>query len=321
MAGAPTHRPQLGVALIVLMSACFATTDSTIKHLGATVPVLALLWSRWMFQAVAMGGVLAAKWRNPLAPGVNLFRTRHPRFQFARAMLLLSNATLSFFGLQVLPLAEFTALAMLAPILSTLLASLVLRERVTAARWALVALGFLGVLVIVRPGQGALGWAVLLPLGSASTYAVFQIVTSRLAALEDPLTTHFYTGLCAAVVLTLILVASPVDVVPTLSRAPAHHLVLIAMVGLLATLGQACMLFAVSMAPISTLMPFSYLQIAFAAAIGTLLFHHAPEPGAVLGMVIIALGGAGSVWLNSRDARRRHVPDSVLTADPRGDGS
>lgn len=316
-----THRPQFGVALIVLMSACFATTDSTVKHLGASVPVLVLLWSRWMFQALAMGGVLAAKWHWPGAGGINLFRTRHPRFQFARAMLLLSNASLSFFGLQWLPLAEFTALAMLAPILSTLLASLVLRERVRAARWALVVLGFAGVLVIVRPGHGSLGWAVLLPLGSASTYAVFQVVTSRLAALEDPLTTHFYTGLSAALVLTLIVAASPVDIAPALSQAPLGAWALIAMIGLLGTLGQLCMLFAVTMAPISTLMPFAYVQIAFAAVIGTLVFHHAPEPAAVLGMVIIALGGAGSVWLNSRDARARHVADSVLTADPRGDGS
>jgi drug/metabolite transporter (DMT)-like permease len=291
------RRPGTGIAYIVLTAGCFATTDATVKHLGAALPVLVLLWSRYVFQTTAMAVMQATRrgWRD-------MFRSGHPRLQALRAALLLGNATCVFIGLQHLPLAEFTALAMLAPMASTLLASLVLRERVTPARWAMVVLGFIGMLMIVRPGNGDLGWAASFPLAGALFFAAFQIVTNRLSAVDDMVTTNFFSGLGALLLLCVALALMPLDVMPSLSHASASQWLLIGMVGALATLGQMCMVLAIRSAPLSTLTPFSYAQIAFAALISWLLFRHAPDVWAAAGMALIGVGGAATVWLNARGA-------------------
>jgi drug/metabolite transporter (DMT)-like permease len=298
-------RPGTGIAYIVLTAGCFATTDATVKHLGAALPVLVLLWSRYAFQTTAMALMQATRrgWRG-------MFRSGHPRLQALRAALLLANATCSFVGLQYLPLAEFTALAMLAPMASTLLASLVLRERVTPARWAMVLLGFLGMLVIVRPGSGSIGWAVALPLAGALFFAAFQIVTNRLAEVDDMVTTNLFSGLGALLLLCVALALLPVDVMPTLSHASTSQWLQIGMIGAIATLGQMCMVLAIRSAPLSTLTPFGYVQIAFAATISWLLFRHAPDLWTAAGMGLIAFGGAATVWLNKRETAHREAATS-----------
>ncbi len=289
-------RSGIGIAYIVLTAGCFATSDATVKHLGAAVPVLVLLWSRYVFQTTAMALVQATRrgWRDMLRSG-------HPWLQSLRATLLLANATCSFVGLQYLPLAEFTALAMLAPMASTLLAALVLRERVTPARWAMVMLGFAGMLLVVRPGHGALGVAVVYPLAGALFFAGFQIVTRRLSAVDDMVTTNLFSGLGALLVLCVVLALLPVDVVPALGHASPGEWLLIGVVGAIATLGQMCMVLAIRCAPLSTLTPFSYVQIAFAAAISWLLFRHALDAWAAAGMGLIAFAGVATVWLNSSE--------------------
>jgi drug/metabolite transporter (DMT)-like permease len=291
-----TAKPGVGIAYMVLTAGCFATSDASIKHLGAALPVLVLLWSRYVFQTAAMAVMQSTRRR-----WHDMLRSGHPRLQALRAALLLANATCSFVGLQYLPLAEFTALAMLAPMVSTLLASLVLRESIGRGRWAMVLLGFAGMLVIVRPGSGDLGWGVVFPLAGALFFAGFQIVTNRLASVDDMVTTNLWSGLGALLVLCIALVSTPaVDVVPALSHASAREWLLIAALGAVATLGQVCMVAAIRHAPLSTLTPFSYAQVAFAAVISWALFRHAPDHWATVGMGMIATAGAGTVWLNGR---------------------
>ena len=307
-------RTGTGIAFIVLTAGCFATSDATVKHLGAAFPVLVLLWARYVFQTALMLALQFARrgWRD-------LLRSGRPSLQLFRATLLISNATCSFVGLQKLPLAECTALAMLAPVASTLLASVVLRERVTAARWAMVFLGFVGMLVIVRPGSGQLGWAVAFPLAGALFFAAFQIVTNRLSAVDDMITTNLWSGLVALVMLCVALAVLPVDLLPSLSTASTGQWLLIGVLGLAATAGQMSMVAAIRAAPISVLTPFGYVQIGFAAIIGWAIFSHAPDLWAVVGMGLIAAAGVFTVWLNARDnaaARRLAEATAVDIAVP-----
>jgi drug/metabolite transporter (DMT)-like permease len=290
-------RPGTGIAFIVLTAICFATSDATAKHLGAALPVLVLLWSRYVFQTTVMGLMQATRrgWRD-------LLRSSHPKLQLLRATLLVTNTSCSFIGLQHLPLAEFTALAMLAPMASTLLAALLLREKVSPARWAMVLLGFIGMLTIVRPGSGALGWAAALPLTAALLFAGFQIVTNKLSASDDMVTTNLCSGLGAMLMTGVALLVLPIDVVPVLSNASSTEWFFIAVLGAIATLGQLCMVKAIRSAPLSTLTPFAYAQIAFAAVIGWALFNRTPDGWAATGMALIAIGGVTTVWLNARQA-------------------
>jgi len=207
------QRPLAGVALILLTTLCFAALDTSAKLLGTVVPVLVMLWARYTVQAVAMGAWFAGTRR------LGLLRSAHPRFQLVRGLLLLGVSAMSYLGLRDMPVAEFTAVVMLTPVIVTVLAALVYAEHVSPLRWALVAGGFAGALVILRPGSGLFGWVALFPALGALGYAAFQLLTRRLAGLEHPLTTHFHTGLIGSLACLLGPAAGPAPAQPALAPA------------------------------------------------------------------------------------------------------
>lgn len=312
MSRAETPHPGLGIALVLVMTACFATMDSTVKYLGAFLPVLVILWSRYSVQAATMGVWLLRSRRRCGGAG---FRSAHPRFQIARGALLLASSLFSFFALQHLPIAEFTAINMLAPVAVTLMAGWFLHERVSPLRWLLVAGGLVGALIMIRPGSGLFGWAVLLPLAGMLSYACFQVLTSKLAGLENPFTTHFYTGLTGSLSLSAMLLASPVDLAPALQGALPSQLGLLLLIGTLGTTGHLMLVLAFRLAPTATLMPFLYAQLGMAVIVGWLVFHQAPDGWGWVGIAVIAVCGAASAWLNVREATAAHQPISALSAD------
>ena len=309
----PRQRPLLGIALILTMAACFAVLDTSAKRIGMVLPVVVLVWSRYAIQALAMLAWL-------LRPGHRtLLRPAHPRFQLVRGLLLVIVSALGFAGLKYMPVAEFTAVVMLTPVLVTVLAVPVLKEPMTPLRWALVAGGFAGALIIVRPGSGLFGWAALIPALAALCYAAFQLLTRRMAGLEHPLTTHFYTGVVGTLASALALAVLPVQLWPELSQAGPTIWSLLLLVGVLGTVGHLLLILALGMAPVSLLMPFTYSQIVFAMAAGWIGFSHVPDGWALVGMVVIAACGAAAVWLNARETARSRVPDSPVAADTIGD--
>ncbi|HEY9238771.1 MAG TPA: DMT family transporter [Burkholderiaceae bacterium] len=300
------QRPGLGIGLVLLMGACFAVSDTLIKYLGGWLPVLVLLWSRYAFQAGAMAVWLARRGRRG-------FATAHPKFQWMRGALLLVTSGMSFFGLQLMPVAEFTALGMLTPVVVTMLAAWVLHEPVSRMRWALVCGGFVGALIVIRPGSGVFGWAAIFPLLMALCYGCFQVLTSRLASLESPYTTHFYTGFSGAVLVTPLLLFQAEDHFAAVQAAPPLQLLLMLGIGAFATAGHLCLIFAFGHAPMATLMPFVYTQIAFALAVSYLVFRHVPDGWAWIGMAVITACGAVSAWLNATGSRQK--PASIVAAD------
>ncbi len=297
-------RPGLGIALVVLMGLLFAGMDTAIRFLGGALPVLLLITTRYLVQATAMGVWLAADPRRG-------FATAHPRFQALRGVLLLVTSAFSFWGLQVVPVAEFTAINMLTPVLVTLLAAVVLKEDVSPLRWALVGCAFAGALIVIRPGSGVLGWGVLYPLGGALTYACFQLLTRRLAGVESPYTTHFWTGFTGAAILVPMLLLSPVDWRGALAQAGWGTLGLLLLIGALGTGGHLMLVVAFGLAPPSTLMPFVYVQIASAALLGWLAFRQWPDAWGWAGMAVIAACGAASAWLNVRRSPASFVDSAV----------
>lgn len=284
-----------GITLILLTACMFAGSDATVKHLGATLPVLVLMWTRYMFQT----GTLAV-WHYVRGRTLKV-KSRVPGLQLIRGFLLLANSAASFYGVQHVPLAECTALVLLAPVATRVLGAFVLKERVSPGRWAMVFLGVAGMLTVVRPGSAsALGWGALLPICSALCYAVFQLVTRRIAAADDLVVTNFISALIVTLSLGVILWIAPLDIAPTLAKATASQWGLLFVLGALATAGHVSMASAVRAAPLTVLMPFAYAQIAFAAVIGWLAFGHAPDAWSIAGICLIGLGGIGTVWLNGR---------------------
>jgi drug/metabolite transporter (DMT)-like permease len=308
VAAEPRGHPLLGIGLIVGMGLAFAGLDTSVRWLGAVLPVLLLLFWRYATQALVMAVWLSLDRRRRWRPA-------HPRFQALRGSLLLATSMLSFYGLQVMPVAEFTAINMLTPVLVTLLAAWLLKEAVSPARWALVALALAGALVVIRPGSGLFGWAVVFPLACACTYASFQLLTSRLASLEDPLTTHFWTGCTGTLILLPLLLASGIDVPQALGAASARQWAVLIALGLFGTCGHLMLILALGLAPASTLMPFVYTQIVSATLAGWLVFDRLPDRWGWLGMLLIGVSGAASAWLNVRQAQRRQRGPSAVEAD------
>ena len=285
-----------GIALVVGAGACFSVLDTTTKFISAAVPLLMALWLRYAFQAVATTvTVLPVR-------GMSAWRTLHPKFQVLRGVLLLASSLFAFASLKYMPVGEFTAIVMIAPLAITVLAATVLKEKVSPMRWALVAGGFAGTLVIIRPGGEAFQWASLLPLGLVGTNAWFQVLTSKLARTEDPVTMHLYTGWVGTLIAT---VALPF----VWTTLPAWWLwALLCLMGVMATVGHFMLILAYQRAPAATLTPYLYSQIAFAMLGGWIVFSHVPDGWSMVGIVMIAICGAGGAWLTVRESRMALEP-------------
>ncbi|MDP9990095.1 drug/metabolite transporter (DMT)-like permease [Variovorax boronicumulans] len=286
-----SERILAGIGLVIVAVACFATLDTATKASTAGVPILMGVWFRYAFQAVATTAVLL-----PLH-GTALLRTQHPRYQLLRGALLLVSSTLAFLSLRYMPLAEFTSIVLIAPLVITLLAATTLKEYVSPLRWALVAGGFIGTLVILRPGGEAFSWAILLPIGLVLTNAWFQVLTSKLAQTENPLTMHFYTGWVGALIASLAL--------PFVWTAlPSWEWwALLCLMGFMGTVGHFILILAYQRAPASTLTPYLYAQIAFAMLGGWLVFSQVPDRYSLIGISMIAVCGAAGAWLTVRERR------------------
>ncbi len=293
------HHALAGIALVIAAVACFSVLDTTTKYISAWVPLLMALWFRYAFQAIATTLVIL-----PLR-GTRVLRTRHLPFQCLRGVLLLASSLFAFASLKHMPVGEFTAIVMISPLAITVLAATVLKEKVSLLRWLLVAGGFLGTLVIIRPGGAAFNWASLLPLGLVATNAWFQVLTSKLARTEDPVTMHLYTGWVGTLIASLAL--------PFVwTRLDASWLWLaLCLMGVMATVGHFMLILAYQRAPAATLTPYLYAQIAFAMVGGWLVFQHVPDGWSMIGMVMIAVCGAAGAWLTVRERRIAAEPGAA----------
>ncbi|WP_194711020.1 DMT family transporter [Noviherbaspirillum soli] len=282
------------VMMIVASTFLFSSMDAATKYLGSFMSVVMVLWCRYTIQAGIMA-VVVGKIR-----GVSGFRTMHPRFQILRGVLLASISVLAFFSMRKMPLAEFTAIIMLSPVLITACAGWLLNERIGKLRWALVTSGFLGTIIVIRPGSGLFGWVVIIPLFAMFISSGYSLITSKLAVLENPYTTQFYSGITGSLLLLPFLMLERKELLDFFTQANAAHGGVLVLIGVLGTLGHLLLIMAFSRAGTSSLMPFTYAQIGFAGLMSWLFFDHAPDFWGWVGMLMIAMSGAATAWLNMR---------------------
>jgi len=286
----PADRPSLGIALMLAALFLFTAMDSAIKLSVQSLPVFQVLWARFLFHMIAVSAALAAMGRR-LPP-----RTGAPRLQAVRS-LSLAAANLFFTAALVhVPLAECVAIGFVSPLIVTLLAARMLKERVGWQRWSGILAGFAGVVVIIRPGAGVTHPAALLVLATAVVFAVYSVLTRRLAGIDDAFTTIFHTGVAATLVTTLIVPF--VWVWPT-----ARDWGRLAGLGLLGGVGHFLLILAYQRAQASVLAPFAYTQIIWATAAGFVFFGELPDAVAVAGACVIVAGGLFVLWAETRGGR------------------
>ena len=284
-----------GVLMVMTSVVFFSVGDLLAKYLTRFYPIPLIVWARFACHLLLVVILLGPR------HGRALVRTKRPLMQFMRGVLLLFGSLFFIGALKYMPLAEATAIAYLAPLLVTLMSVLFLKEKVEPARWVAVICGFIGVLIIIRPGSGVFTWAALLPIGNALSFATYQILTRRLAGLESPYTSIFYVGLVGTALMSVV--------VPGVWTPPQtlQHVAVFGAIGLLGVLGHLILIKAYDHAPASRLAPFSYSQLIWVAAIGFFAFGDFPDVWSLFGIAVLVASG---VYIASHQRRQARLDDS-----------
>ena len=263
---------------------CFALLDCGAKWLVQTLPVLQVVWLRFLFHAVFSTALLAPKF------GSGILRTRRPKLQLLRAGFLPLMTGLNFWALQYLQLAETGAIQFSVPIIIALFAAPLLGERMDAARWTAISIGFAGVLIIVRPGTQGFHPALLLAIANAVLYALFNLLTRQLAAHDSPEATQFFSSFGATLAITPFALAT--------WQAPPGALqwLILCLIGLAGGLGHYLLALAHRYAPASVLGPFLYQQIIWMVLLGYLVFGDVPDAAVLAGGAVVIASGGYLLW-------------------------
>jgi drug/metabolite transporter (DMT)-like permease len=262
----------------------FAVLDTSAKWLVQSLPVLQVVWLRFVLHTFLTTAIFMP------SMGVSLFKINNPRLQLLRGVMLALMTGLNFFALQFLQLAETGAVQFSVPILIALISAWLLHERLDAKRWAAICIGFVGVLVIIRPGSHGFHPAIFLSIMNALLYAAFNLMTRRLASSDHPISTQ----LASAAVPSLLLAPFAI----WFWQAPDGWFMwcVILLTGLTGGLGHTASALAHRYATAAVLGPFLYQQIIYMAIGGWLVFGQIPDSAVVLGAVIVVCSGLYLLW-------------------------
>ncbi|MFB3102829.1 MAG: DMT family transporter [Alphaproteobacteria bacterium] len=289
-AARPTDAPLRGVLMMCFAVLCFTTMNTFIKELRGDLPVVVLIWGRYFFH-FALILVLFPR-RIP-----TLLKSDDKGLQIARSILVLLATACMFIALGFMPLADAVAITFAGPLLIVALSVVMLRETVGARRWAAVIVGFIGVLVIIRPGAGVFQWAALLPVAVAFFYALFQIITRYLSHRSDPLNMLFYTALVGTLAMSAI--------VPFDWQAPTvEQWLMLTAAGFLGGLGHYAIIKAYERSETALVAPFAYTEIIWATSLGFFAFGDFPDLYTFVGTAIIVASG---VYVLHRERRTRNA--------------
>jgi len=261
--------------------------DATTKVLVVDLPATEVMWARFGFHLLVMATAVGA-WTKR-----SVWRPRAPRVQITRSLLLAACNLLYALALQHVPLAECTAINFVGPVITVALAGIWLHERVGWRRWLGVGAGLAGAMIVLRPGFGSVHPAGLFAFASAFIYAVYQILTRRLAGVDTAQTTIVQTGLWATLVTSMVM--------PFVWVWPSwHSWMLMALLGGLGGFGHYLLVLAYNRAPASLVAPMGYAGMVFAVLYGVSLFGEVPDFATVVGALVIAAGGLVVLSAESR---------------------
>ena len=284
----PTDAPLRGILMICFAVLCFAIMNTFTKELRGELPVTGIIWGRYFFH-FALILVLFPR-RIP-----TLLDSDDIGWQIARSILVLLATACMFVAMGFMPLADAVAITFAAPLLIVVLSVIILRERVGPRRWVAVVVGFIGMLVIIRPSAGLFQVAALLPVAVAFFYALYQIITRLISHRSDPLNMLFYTALVGALTMTAIV---PFDwQTPTTEQ----WLMLVA-VGFFGGLGHYAIIKAYQRAEAALVAPFAYTEIVWATSFGLFVFGDFPDLFTFIGTAIIIASG---VYVVHRERKAR----------------
>ncbi len=277
-AGGSKHSIASAMLLMACASSMFPVSDVIAKYLVRDYHPLQVTWARYLFQfvilAIALGG-----------PRIfQRFATRQLKLQLLRGILTVLATILFITALKTTPVVDGITLLFTSPLFVVALSVPFLGERVGFHRWAAVLVGFTGVVLVLRPGEGIIQWGAFLALGSAACVGVFHIVTRILSRTDHPITTLLYMALTGFLILSAA--------VPFFWTEPTLEAwVLFALAGLISGFAHYGVITAIRWAPLSAVAPFTYAQIMSATMMGYLVFGDIPGEWTIAGLAIIIGSG------------------------------
>ena len=255
----------------------FVSMDTVAKYLAERYAVSQVVWARYIFHLL-----LLFAWLGPRAPSV--LRTRRLGLQLVRSLLLLLTTFFFFTALSFMALVDASVIMFIGPIVLTLLAAVILREHVGARRWSGVVIGFIGALIVIRPGTSMVQPAAVFAVAAACCYALYQITTRQLSHHDAPLTTLSYTALVGALLSSF---AAPFG----WTWPDASGWALMALTGLIGGIAHFCVIKAFQAAPAAVVAPFGYTSIVWSTSFGFVIFGDLPDLWTVVGGAIIIGSG------------------------------
>ena len=259
--------------------------DGFAKYLSSDMPVLQITWARYFFTVVFTLPVMMLFFRNKLV------WTDKPKLQIIRGLVLLAANICFFYAISVISLAKALTLAFVAPLIVTAFSPIFLGERVGVRRWTAVIIGFIGSLVVIRPGFVEINLASLSALCTGIMYGFYLIITRKLSTSDNSLLTLLLTGIVGLVVISLTMPFIWINPSPL-------QWSLMAGIGLFACIGHLFLILSLKYADASKLAPFSYFEIITNIIIGYYFFNDFPDNWTFLGLFIIILSG---IYISRRE--------------------
>ena len=263
--------------------------DGFAKYLSSTLPVLQITWSRYFFTVVIVLPIMLVFFRK------NLTWTEKPKLQLIRGLLLFCANILFFYSISIISLAKALTLAFIAPLIVTALSPVLLGEKVGFRRWAAVITGFIGSLIVIRPGFVEINLASIAALGTGVLYGFYLIVTRKLHNSDSPLLTLLLTGVVGVIIGSMIM--PTVWVQPTITEW-----YMMFAIGFFASIGHLFLILSLKYADASKLAPFSYFEIVTNIIIGYFFFNHFPDYWHLLGLCIIISSG---IYIFRREMQKK----------------
>jgi drug/metabolite transporter (DMT)-like permease len=265
--------------------------DGFAKYLSSDLPVLQITWARYFFTVAFTFPIMFFFYRNQLK------WSDKPKLQIVRGLILLIANICFFYSISVISLAKALTLAFVAPLIVTAFSPMFLGEKVGLRRWSAVVIGFIGSLVVIRPGFVEINLASLAALGTGIMYGFYLIITRKLSTSDNPLLTLLLTGVVGAVIITCMMPF--VWVKPTL-----NHWSMMAAIGIFACIGHLFLILSLKYADASKLAPFSYFEIITNIIIGYYFFSDFPDNWTFLGLFIIVLSG---IYISRRESAAKQL--------------
>ncbi len=289
-----------GIVLALSAILLFSLMDLQAKYLGQTFPVPQIVWARYFGNFAVMVVIFWPK------RGFNLQRTKRPGLQIFRSLLLVLCTVIFFTAIQYMPLADAVSISFISPLLVTALSVPFLGEVVGRRRWSAVGIGFIGAMIIVRPGMGVMHWAAWLLLGMALAYAMYQITTRMLSHSDDPITTLFFSAIVGTILVSAV--------VPFYWQTPVtlKHWLMLTNMGVIGGIAHYILIRSFEFAPAAVLAPLSYTALLWNTLNGYLVFGDLPDRWTVGGAAILIATG---IYILYREGVRGKEAAQAKSAD------